>query len=212
MNPDDIALAIEIRGIYDGTAVYLMRDGTLVNRFAGNPNWSARRVQAADDWIARHGDRIRRDNADLLDGQIANQKTDDMHAVLDRIIGRRVLAVDKDGSILILDDGTRLELWMSDWDCCASASGTWVIQPDRLDAIITGIRIIRTASNADSGYGDNSHESTATITILHNQNPVALAHCQANDGNGGYYCSTLQLDVCLPTGSEVASVEVVSCP
>lgn len=65
---DDIALAIEIPGVYDGTAVYLLRDGTLVNRFRQTPGWSAHRIKAADQWIAQHAGTLRTNNADLLDG------------------------------------------------------------------------------------------------------------------------------------------------
>ena len=65
---DDIALGIEIPGLYDGTAVWLLKDGTLVNRFRSVPGWSGRTIAAVDEWITKHGDQIRRDNADLLDG------------------------------------------------------------------------------------------------------------------------------------------------
>lgn len=55
---DDIVCAYEIPGLYDGTAVYLLRDGTLVNRFAGAP-WPTRLIARVDEWIAQHGDAIR---------------------------------------------------------------------------------------------------------------------------------------------------------
>lgn len=35
--------------------------------------------------------------------------------------------------------------------------------------------------------------STNTVTIYHNQNPIALAECEANDGNAGYYYSVASL-------------------
>lgn len=69
---DDIALGIEIRGIYDGTAVWLLKDGTLVNRFRQVPGWSSRTITAVDEWIAKYGGEIRANSADLLDpGAIA---------------------------------------------------------------------------------------------------------------------------------------------
>ena len=64
LTTDDIALGIEIRGLYDGTAVWLLKDGTLVNRMAAM-GWHSR-AKAVDEWIAKFGDQIRRDNADLL--------------------------------------------------------------------------------------------------------------------------------------------------
>lgn len=32
-------------------------------------------------------------------------------------------------------------------------------------------------------------EDGTKVTIYHNQNPIALAECEADDGNGGYYYS-----------------------
>ena len=63
---DDIALFIELPGVYDGTAVYLLRDGSLVNRFRHDGFGSAYHIRAADEWIAQHGNQIRANNADLL--------------------------------------------------------------------------------------------------------------------------------------------------
>lgn len=108
-----------------------------------------------------------------------------------RLEGRRVVAVDN-GDTLRLNDGTTLHLFMSDSDCCAVAGGNWVIEPDHLDAIITDVKVERKQEDQDE-YGE--HQATAIITILHNQNPVALATCYANAGNGGYYFSVLSLRV-----------------
>jgi hypothetical protein len=111
----------------------------------------------------------------------------------DRIVGRKIVRTEHDGAELILDDGHRLYLYMSDQDCCATAHGEWVLQPDRLDAVITDITITFDAERSgDNGDGTTNY---VTIAILHNQNPVALADCYADDGNGGYYFSTLALRV-----------------
>lgn len=63
---DQVALAVEIRGLHAGTAVFLLKDGRIVNRFAGRRGWGdlARRV---DRWIAKHGETLRANNRDLLD-------------------------------------------------------------------------------------------------------------------------------------------------
>lgn len=127
-------------------------------------------------------------------------------AIRERIQGKRVVSVQDNGSDLVLDDGTVLHLYESDSDCCAGADGDWVIQPDALDAVITDISIESVYENKDIGDGS---ESYAKITILHNQNPVALADCYANDGNGGYYFSILSLKVLVP-GTDDIDVEVVS--
>lgn len=128
----------------------------------------------------------------------------DAEAVKQRIIGKRVTRVDDRGD-LILEDGTKLKLYMSDSDCCAYAHGDWVVEPSQLDAIITDLKY--EVDFDTENYGDGC-TSTAKITILHNQNPVALADCSANDGNGGYYYSVLSLSIETP-GLDDFDTEVV---
>jgi len=120
----------------------------------------------------------------------------DLSQVRERIEGKRVVRVEMDGEKLVLDDGTVLHLYMSESDCCASAAGEWVIQPDSLEAIITDVAVI--PDNERSGPDGDGVTNYATVTILHNQNPIALADCYANDGNGGYYFSALSLAVQIP--------------
>ena len=132
----------------------------------------------------------------------------DLTQIKSRIGGRRVVSVSDTGDVLHLDDGTALELYMSDRDCCAEAQGTWVISADHLDAIITDVR--HEYDRDRSGWDDGKYTWTnyATITILHNQNPVALAECKADGGNGSYYFSILSLRVKLPSG-ECSELEVL---
>lgn len=132
---------------------------------------------------------------------------DDLSKIRERIEGKRVVSVRMDGAQLVLDDGTILHLYMSDSDCCANAYGDWVIRPDELEAIITDVKFDLLADREDDGDGATSH---AKITILHNQNPLALADCYANDGNGGYYFSVLSLNVSVPGVDEDIVTEVVS--
>lgn len=130
----------------------------------------------------------------------------DLSGIRERIRGKRVISVESDGERLVLDDGTVLHLYMSDSDCCASAAGTWVIQPDALEAIITDVQVIPDAERSgDDGDGVTNY---ATVSILHNQNPIALADCYANDGNGGYYFSALSLTVWFAEGDPL-SVKVL---
>lgn len=130
----------------------------------------------------------------------------ELDKIRDLIQGKRVVSVDRNGDQLTLDDGTILWLYMSDSDCCANAEGEWVIEPGRLDAIITDIQFDLLA---DREYDGDGSTSRARITILHNQNPIALADCFANDGNGGYYFSALSLDVHVPDAVGVTT-EVIS--
>jgi hypothetical protein len=50
--PDDVATAIEIRGVYDGVCIWVLNDGRWINRFEGD---GGRREQAIDRYIAEHG-------------------------------------------------------------------------------------------------------------------------------------------------------------
>jgi len=60
-------MSVQIPGLYDGTAVWVYDDGSMVNRFAEDNAfasetetdpllWSDRYVKAADEWIAAHPD------------------------------------------------------------------------------------------------------------------------------------------------------------
>lgn len=134
-----------------------------------------------------------------------SEKTKALEAAVRACIeGKRVVAAD--GETLTLNDGMTLRLYMSDHDCCASAEGEWVTHPEALEAIITDVKVEVTADREDAPDGATS---TAVITVLHNQNPIAQADCYANDGNGGYYFSVLSLAIQTPT-DKVIDMEVIS--
>lgn len=98
------------------------------------------------------------------------------------LLYKRIVKWDKDS--LLLEDGTKVTIEMSESDCCASAGGEF--QNVSLDAVITDVKIgEQTKEEDDSG----ETTSTNTVTIYHNQNPIALAELEANDGNGGFYYS-----------------------
>lgn len=119
------------------------------------------------------------------------------------LVGRRITAADAD--TLTLDDGTTLRLYESEQDCCAIASGEWkILDPDRLEAAITHVEYESRAFK-DGG----TRWETCTITILHNQNPIALGDGYANAGNGGFYFSALSLEVTVD-GTTVHDEEVIS--
>lgn len=104
------------------------------------------------------------------------------------LLYKRIVKWDKDS--LLLDDGTKVTIEMSESDCCAYAGGEF--KDVKLDAIITDIKIgEQVTEKSDSGES----ESKNTVTIYHNQNPIALAECEADDGNGGYYYSVGSLVV-----------------
>lgn len=89
-----------------------------------------------------------------------------------------------DEKFLLLEDGTKVTIETSESDCCASAGGEF--QNVKLDAVITDVKIGEQTKEEDD-FGTTT--STNTVIIYHNQNPIALAECEADDGNGGYYYS-----------------------
>lgn len=118
------------------------------------------------------------------------------------LVGRRITSAKCD--TLTLNDGTILQLYESDQDCCAGAFGEWeILDPDRLEAAITDV------DYEDAAYHDgDTRIAKCKITILHNQNPIALGDGYANAGNGGYYFSVLSLRVAV-NGTLVHNEEVI---
>ena len=102
------------------------------------------------------------------------------------LLYKRIVEWDKE--FLLLEDGTKVIIDMSENDCCASAGGEF--QNVKLDAVITDIKIGEQAREEDD-WGTTTSKNT--VTIYHNQNPIALAECEANNGNGGYYYSVASL-------------------
>ena len=95
-----------------------------------------------------------------------------------------------DNNSLTLSDGTKVIIECTDNDCCAWAGGEF--KDVTLDAIITDVSIGEITT-----FGDPCDMTTnnVTITVYHNQNPIALAECYADNGNGGYYYSVCSLVV-----------------
>lgn len=102
------------------------------------------------------------------------------------LLYKRIVRWDTD--YLLLENGVKVTIEMSESDCCACAGGEF--QNVTLDAVITDIKIGEQTKEKDD-WGITT--STNTVTIYHNQNPIALAECKANDGNGGYYYSVASL-------------------
>lgn len=102
---------------------------------------------------------------------------------------KRIVKWDKD--FLLLEDGTKVTIEMSESECCCTHAGG-EFKDVKLDAVITDVKIGEQVMKEEyCGTTENSN----TVTIYHNQNPIALAECEANDGNGGYYYSVGSLVV-----------------
>lgn len=111
-----------------------------------------------------------------------NARYGSLEELKELLLYKRIVKWDKD--FLLLEDGTRVTIEMSESDCCASAGGEF--KNVTLDAVITDVEIGEQVKE-ESDWGETT--STNTVTIYHNQNPIALAECEADDGNGGYYYS-----------------------
>lgn len=105
------------------------------------------------------------------------------------LVGKRIVSATKDR--LTLEDGTIVEIKESEYVCCASADGEW--SNVTLDAVITAVKIEdeRTVEYQNCFEADKY----ATVVVYHNQNVIAQANCEANNGNGGYYYSVCSLVV-----------------
>lgn len=105
------------------------------------------------------------------------------------LLYKRIVKWDED--FLLLDDGTKVTIEMSESECCCTHAGG-EFKDVKLDAVITDVKIGEQVMKEEyCGTTENRN----TVTIYHNQNPIALAECEANDGNGGYYYSVGSLVV-----------------
>lgn len=115
-----------------------------------------------------------------------NTRYGSLEELKELLLYKRIVKWDKD--FLLLEDGTKVTIEMSESDCCACAGGEF--QEVKLDAVITDIKIGEQETER-TDWGETTNRNK--VTIYHNQNPIALAECEANDGNGGYYYSVASL-------------------
>ena len=107
-----------------------------------------------------------------------NARYGSLEELKELLLYKRIVKWDKD--FLLLEDGTKVTIEMSESDCCAFAGGEF--QDVSLDAVITDVEIGQQVNTSD----ECGVESYNKVTIYHNQNPVALAECYA-EHNGYYY-------------------------
>ena len=110
------------------------------------------------------------------------------------LLGQEISHIQKsntgDNAILHLKNGVSLEIYESDYDCCATAYGDWTLG-EQFHGGITNVEYDTETYNGE--FGD--HAEHCTITILHGNRALAIAHGTATDGNGGYYFSVLSMQV-----------------
>lgn len=121
-----------------------------------------------------------------MHGSINYGKWEDL---VNSLIGRRIVEWTKEA--LTLDDGRVLTIEESDADCCAWAYGKFYVET--LDAGITNVE--REEERYTSLLDDREVANKVKVTFLHNQNIIATANCEANNGTGGFYYSVCSLVV-----------------
>lgn len=115
-----------------------------------------------------------------------NARYGSLEELKELLLYKRIVKWDED--FLLLDDGTKVTIEMSESECCAYADGEF--KDVKLDAVITDVKIGEQVIEKEE-YGTTQNRNT--VTIYHNQNLIALAECEANDGNGGYYYSVASI-------------------
>lgn len=107
----------------------------------------------------------------------------DMKQLKEALLYKRIVKWDE--SELHLEDGTIVTLETSEQDCCAGAYGAF--KEVELDAVITDIKISEMKTISEDDYDGTTN--AVEVFIFHNQNTIAKANMEADDGNGGYYYS-----------------------
>lgn len=108
------------------------------------------------------------------------------------LLYKRVTEWNKEENYIVLEDGIKLTIEMTDWDCCASASGEF--EDVVLDAAITDV----TEPKYKPWKYDDTYGCSAVVKMLHNQNLICKAIGSADAGNGGYYYSIASFIVTIP--------------
>lgn len=108
------------------------------------------------------------------------------------LLYKRVTEWNKEENYIVLEDGIKLTIEMTDWDCCASASGEF--EDVVLDAAITDV----TEPKYKAWKDDDTYGCAAVVKMLHNQNLICKAIGDADAGNGGYYYSIASFIVTMP--------------
>lgn len=111
-----------------------------------------------------------------------------LQQIKEKLLYKRVIEWNED--YIILDDNTKVYVYCSDQDCCATAGGCF--KNVELDAVITDVTYDITQNNEWNNDID-TRESKAVLKLFHNQNVIAQNMVHADSGNGGYYYSVASL-------------------
>ncbi len=99
------------------------------------------------------------------------------------LLYRSVVEWNKERNYIVLDNGMKITIEMTDSDCCACASGEF--EDVKLEAIITDV----TEPKYSPWNDEDTYGCSAVVKMLHNQNLICKVNADADAGNGGYYFS-----------------------
>ena len=101
------------------------------------------------------------------------------------LLYRSVVEWNKEKNYIVLDNGIKITIEMTDNDCCAYAGGRF--EDVELQAVITDVTDPKYSPLID--MNKERYGCSAVVKMLHNQNLVCKVNADADSGNGGYYYS-----------------------
>jgi len=99
------------------------------------------------------------------------------------LLYKSVVEWNKKENYIVLDNGMRITIKMTESDCCAYASGEF--EDVKLEAVITDV----TEPKYSPWEDYDTYGCSAVVKMLHNQNLICKVNADADAGNGGYYFS-----------------------
>lgn len=114
----------------------------------------------------------------------------EIREALEKALLYKKVAKIKDG-VLYLEDGERVEFVETFQDCCAGASGEWVNLNNLTEALITCVQL----ENVETDDWCDSRRTTAKLVLYYENEQLGTSELEADAGNGGYYGSTLGLEI-----------------
>ena len=99
------------------------------------------------------------------------------------LLYKKIVEWNREKNYIVLDNGAKITIEMTENDCCAYASGEF--EDVKLEAVITDV----TDPKYSSWEDDDTYGCSAVVKMLHNQNLICKANANADAGNGGYYFS-----------------------
>ena len=111
------------------------------------------------------------------------RKKIDFKEFKEMLLYRSVTEWNKKENYIVLDNGMKITIEMTESDCCAYAHGEF--EDVQLNAAITDVIEPKYSHWKDC----DTYGCKAVVKMLHNQNLICKVNANADAGNGGYYYS-----------------------